>query len=188
MVISTNLKDMCGYCGHASVHDCNPISGKIHIFGRMKNEFSIVSYLEDSDSILNKHGIAFLAVDDMVHLGCKLPEACESKGVSVELCKLFEEGFFMKLFNIKSANHLDAITPRQLMLLYKAGIMNIACMIDDPQFGGELTFQKTQEGLFAIDEHRETRHLVPINLESFDDILSYTTKHFLMIHLDSKRQ
>ena len=147
----------------------------------MSNLFSIIEYLEDNDGYKNEAGIVMQSFGEgQVYISSIFPESAVSVVVSIEVNKIFEEFFFVKLFQLKCVADLESISHDKLLRLYEAGVMEVTCLLDEGRLGGELIFKKTAEGILVMDGETNTAHLADREVSTFDDFVSYTSKYFLL--------
>lgn len=147
----------------------------------MNNLFSIFEYLEDNDGYKNKAGIVVQSFGEgQVYISSIFPESSVSQVVSTEVNNVFEELFFVKLFQLKCVADLESITQDKLLRLYEVGVMEVNCLVDEGMLGGELVFRKTTEGILVRDGETNTAQMADREVSTFDDFVSYKSKYFLL--------
>ncbi len=58
--------------------------------------------------------------------------------------------------------------------------MEVNCIVDEGRLGGERVFKDTTVGILVSDRETNIAHLADTDVATFNDFVSYTSKHFLL--------
>jgi len=145
----------------------------------MEAQQTLSEFLEDRLPVYyNPAGVDFyLNADGSLFICADYPGIEQKDDIFLEL---FQEvktvDALMSLLHMSRAEHIDRVTPEDLIRLYDQGKINIVCTLEGV-LERELSFRKHKNNIWARNT-REEIHQVTKHLQKPEDFITYTLNYY----------
>jgi hypothetical protein len=146
----------------------------------MDKRVSILEFLKQRIQFTNFHGVSVLLLNDnSVHVGCPFPGFHPSKGISLEITRLYENHpAFLASLSVCSKIELNAITPKDMLRMFENGDMELSCFIERGGLSKVLIFRHEGDSVIVWEDDKNDYAVIHNDLSLATDYIAYSLSFF----------